>query len=107
MAKFTYEVQDMNGKKLRGSVEADSREKVVFALQNKGYIVVDVKEGGGASLFGGASGPKKRVKCPGTFWLSLPNSFPPLLPAVCRWCGLFPCWGNTLLTPCWVPCLRK
>ena len=49
MAKFTYEVQDMNGKKLRGSVEADSREKVVFALQNKGYIVVDVKEGGGAS----------------------------------------------------------
>ena len=23
MAKFTYEVQDMNGKKLRGSIEAD------------------------------------------------------------------------------------
>ena len=65
MAKFTYEVQDMNGKKLRGSVEADSREKVVFALQNKGYIVVDVKEGGGASLFGGASGPKKTGKVPG------------------------------------------
>lgn len=65
MAKFTYEVQDMNGKKLRGSVEADSREKVVFALQNKGYIVVDVKEGGGASLFGGAGGPKKTGKVPG------------------------------------------
>ena len=64
MAKFTYEVQDMNGKKLRGSIEADSREKVVFALQNKGYIVVDVKEGG-SNLFGGPGGPKKTGKVPG------------------------------------------
>ncbi len=66
MAKFTYEVQDLNGKKLRGGVEADSREKVIFALQNKGYIVLDVKEGGGG-LFGSnvAGGPKKTGKVPG------------------------------------------
>ena len=66
MAKFTYEVQDLNGKKLRGGVEADSREKVIFALQNKGYIVLDVKEGSGG-LFGAnaAGGPKKTGKVPG------------------------------------------
>lgn len=65
MAKFTYEVQDMNGKKLRGSVEADSREKVIFALQNKGYIVLDVKEGSAGLFGGGAGGPKKTGKVPG------------------------------------------
>ena len=65
MAKFTYEVQDMNGKKLRGSVEADSREKVIFALQNKGYIVLDVKEGSAGLFGGGVGGPKKTGKVPG------------------------------------------
>lgn len=107
MAKFTYEVQDMNGKKLRGSVEADSREKVIFALQNKGYIVLDVKEGSAGLFGGGVGGPKKRVKCPATCLPSLPSSFPPCSPAVCRWCALSLCWGNTPLTRCWVRCLPK
>ncbi len=66
MQKYTYMVKDGNGKTLRGSVSADNREKVILALQNKGYLVLEVKEGAGGLFGGGSSGAKKRGgKVPG------------------------------------------
>lgn len=67
MQKYTYTVKDANGKTLKGSVSADNREKVILALQNKGYLVLEVKEGAGG-LFGsgGSSSARKRGgKVPG------------------------------------------
>lgn len=58
MAKYTYVVKDADGKTLRGSIEANSRDKVVMALQNRGYIILEVKEGS-ATLFGKTGGAKK------------------------------------------------
>ena len=45
MQKYTYMVKDADGKTLKGSVSADNREKGILALQNKGYLVRDVREG--------------------------------------------------------------
>ena len=67
MQKYTYTVKDISGKTLKGSVTADNKEKVILALQNKGYLVLDVREGTGG-LFGsggGSSSRKKGGKVPG------------------------------------------
>lgn len=65
MQKYTYTVRDANGKTLRGSVSSDNREKVILALQNKGYLVLEVREGAGG-LFGGGSKTRKHGgKVPG------------------------------------------
>ena len=61
MQKYTYTVKDANGKTLKGSVSADNREKVILALQNKGYLVLEVKEGAGG-LFGGGGASKSHKK---------------------------------------------
>lgn len=58
MQKYTYIVKDGNGKTLKGSINSESRDRVIFALQNKGYIILDVREGSGGSLFGKSSGAK-------------------------------------------------
>lgn len=60
MQRYTYTVKDSNGKVLRGSISSDNREKVILALQNKGYLVLDVREGGSGGIFGGRSGGRKR-----------------------------------------------
>ncbi len=46
MKKYTYTVKDEKGNTRQGSIASDNREKVILALQNKGYLVLDVKEGG-------------------------------------------------------------
>lgn len=58
MAKYTYVVKDVNGKTLRGSAETDNSERLVHALQNKGYIVLEIKEGGKGGLFSSSSSKK-------------------------------------------------
>ena len=58
MQKYTYTVKDSNGKVLRGSISSDNREKVIVALQNKGYLVLDVQAGGGG-IFSSRSGTRK------------------------------------------------
>ena len=66
MAKYTYVVKDMSGKTLRGTADTDNADRLVHALQNKGYIVLEVKEGGSSSIFNRAGGPKYRGgKVPG------------------------------------------
>ncbi len=67
MQKYTYTVKDANGKTIKGSVSSDNKEKVILALQNKGYLVLEVKEGAGG-LFGSggsAKSHKKGGKVPG------------------------------------------
>lgn len=65
MQKYSYVVKDSSGKTLKGIVNAESRERVIFALQNKGFIILEVREGGG-TMFGKTAG-RKRVggKVPG------------------------------------------
>lgn len=66
MPKYTYTVRDEKGKTLRGTVTSDSREKIILALQNKGYLVLDVREGTGGLFASGSTGPRKHGgKVPG------------------------------------------
>jgi len=65
MQKYTYTVRDANGKTLRGSVSSDNREKVILALQNKGYLVLEVREGAGGLFGGGSKTHKRGGKVPG------------------------------------------
>ncbi len=58
MQRYTFIVKDQEGKTRKGSINAESRDRVIFALQNKGFIVLEIKEGG-KSLFGGSSPRKK------------------------------------------------
>ncbi|MGB2579077.1 type IV pilus assembly protein PilC [Elusimicrobium simillimum] len=52
--KYTYVVQDHNGKTYKGSMTAEGRDKVVASLQANGYIILEVKESGGkGALFSG------------------------------------------------------
>ena len=51
MQKYIYVVKDAAGKTRKGSINAESRDRVIYALQNKGYVILEVREGG-ASLFG-------------------------------------------------------
>ncbi len=66
MPKYTYTVRDEKGKTLRGTVTSDNREKIILALQNKGYLVLDVQEGTGGLFASGSKGPRKHGgKVPG------------------------------------------
>ncbi len=66
MQRWTYTVKDENGKTIRGAIASDNREKVILALQNKGYLVLEVKEGS-KGLFAreGSSSRKHGGKVPG------------------------------------------
>ena len=51
MPGFSYVAVDKKGKEKRGSIEADTREKVVDILKNDGLIPVSVKEQGALNKF--------------------------------------------------------
>ena len=59
MPKYTYTVRDENGKTLHGSYETDSREKIIIALQKKGYLVLSVTEAGAAGGLFAKGGSRK------------------------------------------------
>ena len=50
MPGFSYVAVDKKGKEKRGSIEADTREKVVDILKNDGLIPVSVKEQGALNI---------------------------------------------------------
>lgn len=60
MQKFNYVVKDPSGKTRKGSVNAESRERVIVALQNKGYIILDIKEGA-APMFGKTASTREKA----------------------------------------------
>ncbi|WP_428898397.1 type IV pilus assembly protein PilC [Parelusimicrobium proximum] len=47
MQKYLYKVQDGSGKEFKGTMAAESRDKAVLVLQEKGYIVLEVKAASG------------------------------------------------------------
>jgi len=65
MQKYNYVVKDNAGKVRKGSISAESRDRVVFALQNKGYVVLEVREGGSLFGKGGIKGKKVGGKVAG------------------------------------------
>ena len=44
MPKYTYKVRDEHGKTFTGSYTTDSKDRLRAALQNKGYLVLDITE---------------------------------------------------------------
>ena len=64
MQRYSYWVKDSKGVSRKGTVTADDREKVILALQNKGYMVLDVREAG-KSLFNRSDARKRGGKVPG------------------------------------------
>ena len=65
MQKYSYTVKDADGETIRGTISSDNREKVILALQNKGYLVLEVKEGAGGWFGRGNSTRKRGGKVPG------------------------------------------
>ncbi len=47
MPKYTYRVKDEQGKVFTGSYTTDSKDRLRMALQNKGYLVLDISEATG------------------------------------------------------------
>ena len=66
MPKYTYRVKDEHGKTFTGSYTTDSKDRLRAALQNKGYLVLDISEATGG-LFSSAktSTRRKGGKVPG------------------------------------------
>ncbi len=66
MPKYTYRVRDEQGKTFTGSYTTDSIDRLRAALQNKGYLVLDISEATGG-LFSAAktSTRRKGGKVPG------------------------------------------
>lgn len=46
MKKFSYIVQDGTGKTFKGNMQASSRDQAVLMLQEKGFIILEVREAG-------------------------------------------------------------
>lgn len=66
MPKYTYRVKDEHGKTFTGSYTTESKDRLRAALQNKGYLVLDISEATGG-LFSSAktSTRRKGGKVPG------------------------------------------
>lgn len=66
MPKYTYRVKDEHGKTFTGAYTTESKDRLRAALQNKGYLVLDISEATGG-LFSSArvSTRRKGGKVPG------------------------------------------
>ena len=66
MPKYTYKVRDEQGKTFTGSYTTDNKDRLRAALQNKGYLVLDITETTGG-LFSGKNTTTRRKggKVPG------------------------------------------
>ena len=66
MPKFNCTLQNANGGYVRSSITADTMEKAIYALQMKGFIILEIKpekeKGSFSSMFGSARIGSKKVK---------------------------------------------
>lgn len=66
MPKFNCTVQNANGQYIRSSIMADTMEKAIYALQVKGFIILEIKpekeKTSFSSLFGNARIGSKKIK---------------------------------------------
>ncbi len=66
MPKYTYRVRDAQGKTFTGSYVTDSIDRLRAALQNKGYLVLDISEATGGLFSSGVSTTRRKGgKVPG------------------------------------------
>ncbi len=67
MPKYTYKVRDEQGRTFTGSYTTDNKDRLRAALQNKGYLVLDISEatGGLFSKVRGEHTRKRGGKVPG------------------------------------------
>ncbi len=66
MPKYTYRVRDEQGKTFTGSYTTDSKDRLRAALQNKGYLVLDITEATGGLFTSKATTTRRRGgKVPG------------------------------------------
>lgn len=64
MAKFKYVAKDSKGKKMKGSIEADSENEALSSLRRERYIVLSIREDFGGkkiSFFGSSKDPRPKV----------------------------------------------
>lgn len=66
MPKFNCTVQDSNGKYIRSAITAETMEKAIYALQSKGFIILEIKpektKSSLAAMFGNARIGSKKIK---------------------------------------------
>ncbi|MBR5151354.1 MAG: type II secretion system F family protein, partial [Elusimicrobiaceae bacterium] len=65
MPRYTYKVRDEQGKTFTGSYTTDSKDRLRAALQNKGYLVLDITESTGGLFGSKVSVRRKGGKVPG------------------------------------------
>ena len=65
MPKYTYKVRDEYGKTFTGSYTTDSKDRLRIALQNKGYLVLDITEVTGGLFSTKQTTRKRGGKVPG------------------------------------------
>ena len=65
MPKYTYKVRDEHGKTFTGSYTTDSKDRLRAALQNKGYLVLDITEATGGLFASKQTTRKRGGKVPG------------------------------------------
>jgi len=66
MPKYTYRVKDEHGKVFTGSYTTDSKDRLRAALQNKGYLVLDISEAAKGLFSSGKTGTRRKGgKVPG------------------------------------------
>ena len=65
MPKYTYKVRDEKGKTFVGSHEAGNIDRLRAALQNKGYLVLDISEATGGLFASKTTTRRKGGKVPG------------------------------------------
>lgn len=65
MPKYTYKVRDEQGRTFTGSYTTDSKDRLRAALQNKGYLVLDITEATGGLFAVKQTTRKRGGKVPG------------------------------------------
>lgn len=65
MPKYTYKVRDEHGKTFTGSYTTDNKDRLRAALQNRGYLVLDITEATQGLFSGKLQTRRKGGKVPG------------------------------------------
>lgn len=64
MPKFAYVIQDGTGKMFKGSISAPSRDRAAIALQEKGYMILELKDTSSAGALTRREGSRSARKVP-------------------------------------------
>ena len=65
MPKYTYKVRDAQGRTFTGSYTTDNKDRLRTALQNKGYLILEITEATGGLFAAKTQGRRRGGKVPG------------------------------------------